>query len=142
MQASASQAAGNVPYHTPTFQPRARAAIRRPRHFALEPLLPTSFLGLAPGERIVGLDESFQNHQCSFLESDAVTYVLVKVHLKQQAPYKFGPKFCIGMQYMHAWECMHLSKRFARGIILSQFKHVDSESDLDLEPFGQELRRF
>ena len=68
--------------------------------------------------------------------------VLVKVHLKQQAPYKFGPKFCIGMQYMHAWECMHLSKRFARGIILSQFKHVDSESDIGLEPFGQELRRF
>ena len=68
--------------------------------------------------------------------------VLVKVHLKQQAPCKFGPKFCIGMQYMHAWACMHLSKMFVRDTILSQFKHVESESDLGLEPFGEELRRF
>ena len=65
-----------------------------------------------------------------------------KVHLKQQAPCKFGPKFCIGMQYMHAWACMQLSKMFVRDTILSQFKHVESESDLGLEPFGEELRRF
>ena len=59
--------------------------------------------------------------------------VLVQVHLKQQAPCKFGPKFCIGM---------HVRKKFSREAFLRQFKHVDSESDLGLEPFGEELRRF
>ena len=68
--------------------------------------------------------------------------VRVKVRLKQHGPCKFGPKFCIGMQDMHAWACMHLSKMFVREAFPSQLKHVDSESDLGLEPFGEELRRF
>ena len=70
--------------------------------------------------------------------------VLVEVHLKQKTPCKFAPKFCIriGMQDMHAWVCMSLRKRFSTETFLSQLKHVDSESDLGLEPYGQELARF
>ena len=68
--------------------------------------------------------------------------VLVEVHLKQGAPCKFGPKFCIGMQDMHAWVCMSLRKKFTREAFLSQLKRVDFESGLGLEPLGQELARF